>query len=570
MFLKKLFGKSSAPAIPEQQWRNPDWIKYSYPTRYGTESCVIEVDPSYCEGNPPAALQHNVRVLLPLHPSKQDSQTQPLNSAKADLQAAEASLLKALTAKGVQGMLVATLNYEGWQEWVLMLSNKDGLGDAIAHWTHLMPSPGLQVWESEGWSYYNDCLSPSDIDRIHLNGERLIVELNKQGTNREVPHWLKHSFTGAHKDLLSLRLALIQQGFTVEDGQQAQLIAYKSCHLTITATQQLANQVHDMAKAADVRYHGWSAELVKERWLNGQVKDGTGEFMHANGALYKGDFKNGIKHGKGWIRFNDGTTYDGDWLEGKRTGKAALYWSHQEYYLGEFLNGELHGQGRYQYANGNRFDGNWLNGAREGQGSFHWANGDHYFGEWKADKRSGYGRVVYAAPPEWYEGQLEQGELHGQGYDFNERKNCIRHAIWQSSTGVQSEIPIPESPPGLLRWEARNPGIQAEIEIREHAAKAKSEGRIPCVYWRSGHAPASHYFKHYHVLPVFSDIFQGISVLEIPFEAANLIMLLDCPVDAILIRIDPATNKATKWIQAPVWHTHTFAHARNQLQYILE
>lgn len=577
MFLKKLFGKSSTPAatpgaqkapdVPAQNWRNPDWVTFSYPTRYGDEACQIEGDPFYEEASRRTDLLHCVRVLLPLPPAQQSLKAVLAEGAKAELKATENSLCRALERFAVRGMLVGKLNYEGWQEWVLMLSDRNGLQDAIATWIATTPRPGLQVWESEGWEYYDEHIALSPIDRINMLGEKRIAELVMQGTNTAVKHWLTHCFQGDAKALASLKAELDDQDFQTELTQHSRLLASKACMLTIADTQAVAASLQAAAKLWEATYEGWTTELIKERWIGAQVSTGTGEYLHKNGALYRGEWRNGIKHGKGWIRFNDGSLYEGDWLEGKRTGKGVLRWSKKEIYSGGFRDNELDGQGEYTYASGNQYSGGWDMGVRQGKGSFKWANGDSYIGDWDKDKRTGYGRINYAKPVEWYEGQFVNGELSGEGYDFYERQNRIRLAIWKETKVVEEkELTLPE---GLLSWSGLTNAYYRDT-INAHLESAVGSGRIPCIYWQRDNAPSSHYFRHYALLPVFADIFRAISVLEIPYDMADLPLIMGCPPDAMLIRVDPATQQATKWIQSPVWHELRFEHAHTHLRYIIE
>lgn len=569
MFLKKLFGKSAAPEAPTPTWRNPNWVKFSYPTRYGAEICVTQVDPTYDQAERPADLQHCVRVLLPLHPSLQNSRAIPLSTSVVPIREAEDGLLKALSAQGLRGLLVGTMNYEGWHEWVLMLNNIDGLAAAIAAWTAKSPQPGLQVWQAEGgWRYYDNYLAPTPLDRANLRGARLIADLIAQGTNKDAKHWLTHTFEGAPADLAALREELNNKDFLVADAPQGQLRMEKACLLTVEDTEAVTAVVDGLARAHTVAYKGWTTFVIQERWISGSpVKDGTGELLHKNGALYRGAFKNGIKHGKGWIRFPDGSIYDGDWLEGKRTGKGILNWSPKERYTGDFKDNELHGQGEYVYASGSRFSGTWDMGIREGLGSFTWPAGGHYFGQWTKDKRTGYGRYTYESPKEWYEGGFLNGELHGKGYDFYEKQNRIRLATWNVNKFVE-EHPLPDLPQDLLQWE-KGEKEDLAARLQTHCAHAKALGRLPFVYFRRADAPASHHLLPYHVLQAFQAFFSKIAVLELPYDSA-IAHQLSCDYSACLVRLDADSGKAAKAMLEPVWFSLNFEHAANRMQYLVE
>lgn len=72
-----------------------------------------------------------------------------------------------------------------------------------------------------------------------------------------------------------------------------------------------------------------------QRDPNGK-ESGYGIKMHADGALYVGEWMNGKCSGKGWFFHADGDTYKGDWVNDKAEGK-----------------------GIYRHANGASYDGSW-------------------------------------------------------------------------------------------------------------------------------------------------------------------------------------------------------------------
>ena len=76
--------------------------------------------------------------------------------------------------------------------------------------------------------------------------------------------------------------------------------------------------------------------------------DKTGVLIdkHDN-IVYRGKFKNGLKHGKGKMRLDNNVFYEG-----------------------EFKDGKAHGKGVLMYANGNTWEGTFKNGCRDGMGVF--------------------------------------------------------------------------------------------------------------------------------------------------------------------------------------------------------
>jgi hypothetical protein len=45
------------------------------------------------------------------------------------------------------------------------------------------------------------------------------------------------------------------------------------------------------------------------------MHDGKGKYIHSDGSVYEGDWKEDLKHGKGLEKNSDGTVYLGDILK---------------------------------------------------------------------------------------------------------------------------------------------------------------------------------------------------------------------------------------------------------------
>ena len=54
-------------------------------------------------------------------------------------------------------------------------------------------------------------------------------------------------------------------------------------------------------------------------WLNG-LKDGYGQQVWPDGSKYEGDWKNDQANGRGRLVHADGDVYDGDWINDKAHG----------------------------------------------------------------------------------------------------------------------------------------------------------------------------------------------------------------------------------------------------------
>ena len=72
-----------------------------------------------------------------------------------------------------------------------------------------------------------------------------------------------------------------------------------------------------------------------------------------------------------------------DFIVDLENGQYMIFYADGAEYKGAFKNGNEHGQGRYTYANGTKYEGEFENGKFHGQGTIIYADGDKYEGEWK-------------------------------------------------------------------------------------------------------------------------------------------------------------------------------------------
>lgn len=95
--------------------------------------------------------------------------------------------------------------------------------------------------------------------------------------------------------------------------------------------------------------------------------------------------KGDLKEGKGLVVSANGDVYTGDWVADMRAG-----------------------QGRCQYASGDVYVGQWANGERSGLGECTFASGDTYTGHWLRDNMEGAGAMTGAdrspRPGLWIDG----------------------------------------------------------------------------------------------------------------------------------------------------------------------
>lgn len=128
-------------------------------------------------------------------------------------------------------------------------------------------------------------------------------------------------------------------------------------------------------------------------WKDG-MRHGKGTYKYAWG-IYEGDWKDDQRHGKGTIKWGrGGSVYEGDWKDDERNGKGTYKWECGNVYAGEWMDGWMYGKGTFKYANGNVYEGRWKDGRKHGKGTLKYANGGVYEGRWWRGGTS-YGKGIY-------------------------------------------------------------------------------------------------------------------------------------------------------------------------------
>jgi hypothetical protein len=127
--------------------------------------------------------------------------------------------------------------------------------------------------------------------------------------------------------------------------------------------------------------------------------------IYATGAVYEGEWHQGLKHGVGKMVYANGDVYDGQWEGGNMSGRARYTHSNGTAFEGVFKNNMKNGRGRCMYREsgsfssqaksycwgaGDVFDGEYLDNVRHGDCCYTWANGETLTCEW-----------VHGSCPEW-------------------------------------------------------------------------------------------------------------------------------------------------------------------------
>ncbi|XP_048366874.1 ALS2 C-terminal-like protein isoform X2 [Sphaerodactylus townsendi] len=131
---------------------------------------------------------------------------------------------------------------------------------------------------------------------------------------------------------------------------------------------------------------------------------GKGTLMWPNGRNYVGDFKEGLEHGFGicLIPCASGDCYDCykcHWQEGKMSGYGICEYGNEMVYKGYFKDNLRHGFGILENPSSAKgpfkYTGHWENGKRSGYGIWDdHERSERYIGMWHEDQRHGPGIVV--------------------------------------------------------------------------------------------------------------------------------------------------------------------------------
>ena len=103
------------------------------------------------------------------------------------------------------------------------------------------------------------------------------------------------------------------------------------------------------------------------------------------GDIYKGMFKNDMRHGQGICMFGSGAIYKGDWRDDKPHGQGLLYSGQCEVIEGRFYAGKVPNQKvRMMMSDGTYFEGPIVNNKRHGSNCYClYENGEEFFGEFQ-------------------------------------------------------------------------------------------------------------------------------------------------------------------------------------------
>jgi len=92
---------------------------------------------------------------------------------------------------------------------------------------------------------------------------------------------------------------------------------------------------------------------------DGEPLEWKEEHKFTNGAVYKGYWKNGMRHGEGTQIWPDGARYEGFWRKNKAHGKGKFWHVDGDVFEGEWKDDKANGYGVYTHVNGAKYEGYW-------------------------------------------------------------------------------------------------------------------------------------------------------------------------------------------------------------------
>ncbi|MGZ5201766.1 MAG: hypothetical protein ACXWC4_18540, partial [Telluria sp.] len=246
--------------------------------------------------------------------------------------------------------------------------------------------------------------------------------------------------------------------------------------------------------------------------FEGTFKDGAmaeGTYRYANGDVYTGALKDGLREGKGVLVKSNGDRHDGMWHRGGFHGEGVATFASGATWTGTFDNGKLvkgtrvdpkgavtevesiprmsklTGRGTETTFEGDRYEGDFVNGLRDGQGTIVRTDGTRIDGSFSKDvlisgvrlrpegwryegsfdsNQSPSGSGVLTTPNgSRYEGQFSKGTYEGKGI-YRDVNGRVLDGEWIGGKFAIGTVTKPD-------------GSTHEADMRMSAAKGNGKGR---------------------------------------------------------------------------------------------
>ena len=154
-----------------------------------------------------------------------------------------------------------------------------------------------------------------------------------------------------------------------------------------------------------------TGETISGDWEN-DVIEGYATHESLDGDSYYGEFNDKIqKHGTGRINYADGDVYEGCFRSGMRHHKGRMTFKEGDQFVGYFRHNQMNGFGTWTYCGGGSFQGYYKNDRRHGEGTFSSSEGNAFEGTYVHGKKHGKGTQTYMdgtiLEGDWVAGRME-------------------------------------------------------------------------------------------------------------------------------------------------------------------
>ncbi len=237
-----------------------NWEFYVYPTEDGPVFVTFHTE---IEAIPKETFSHCARVIIPMKDKDEyGAATDAEANALYDL---EDTLVTVLTQADVKCHLLARVTHAGNRELVFQLADWDSFRTPARLWLDTHPTYEIDVSEQEGWTFFDDCVWPSDDDWIWIYDRRVVDGLIEHGSDPEKTHDLEFTFGGETDALTSTKPALEKRGYTQLSFDEAanSLVMVKTMTLDVNLIWEESMANLELAKTNTISYDGWGAVPVE-------------------------------------------------------------------------------------------------------------------------------------------------------------------------------------------------------------------------------------------------------------------------------------------------------------------
>eukprot|EP00439_Symbiodinium_sp_Y106_P077005 s683_g16.t1 len=144
--------------------------------------------------------------------------------------------------------------------------------------------------------------------------------------------------------------------------------------------------------------------------------------------------RDNLAHGYGTYVHQNGTVYQGQFRNDLQDGLGTESWPDKSRFIGEFSRGKKSGSGEYQWPDGSKYQGQWCMNMIDGFGIYMGVDGREYRGRWMASTMNGCGHVLVAQIAKMHlspqEVQKAERILATWSGDFPGMSDFVNSAVW--------------------------------------------------------------------------------------------------------------------------------------------